>query len=267
MLTVSCLLLATILWDVTWVPPVGLWLKSWQDSSSFPIKMPFYTLVSHDWKKWVLFSPSFTHLAAQAQPQFHGWRVCSQWAWIWPQSWVHWRCQNNICTLVQYWWSWRSVPSLPESPAEAVSVYCPCTARAPKCLSLESPQLCWVWRETGWWHRSPSDGCPGCRCGGCPLSQPNRPSTVCLSVVCGEVAAESAQPMSLQRLRTEKQQRHRSQARKTRRWWRVMGWKEKKKKKEKKRGLHFMKKHDNKGKKQRINEEKGQQIMVCVSLP
>lgn len=32
---------------------------------------------------------SLTHLVTQAQQQFLGWRACSQWAWIWLQSWVH----------------------------------------------------------------------------------------------------------------------------------------------------------------------------------
>lgn len=60
--TAGCLI---ILWDVTWVPPIGL--KSVRTSSS-PPSLFISILTSPIGEK----EKCISHLAAQAQPQFHG---------------------------------------------------------------------------------------------------------------------------------------------------------------------------------------------------
>lgn len=143
----------------------------------------------------------FTHLAAQALSQFHEWRACLRRAWIWQQSWGHWRYRNNVWILVKYWWSWRSVLSHPESPVTAVSVYCLCRVHGWQCQNLGSPQLCWEWRETGWWRHFLLNGCPGYQSGGCPQTQPGLLNKACLSVVYDAEDAEFAQPRWTQKNR------------------------------------------------------------------
>lgn len=144
-----------------------------------------------------------THLSVQAALQFHEWRACSRWVWIWQQSWEHWRYQNSICILVQYWRSWRSVPSHPESPVTAGSVYCLCRVHGWQFQNLGSPQLCWEWRETSWWRRFLLNGCPGYRSGGCPQSLPGLLNKACLSVVYDAEHAKFAQPDGSRRLENE----------------------------------------------------------------
>lgn len=98
--TAGCLLLVITLWDMTRVPPIGLWSKT-----QFPLiyLLNFFLYLQTVWRKdeliclpvkqiWLILNctpystPLLTHLAAQ--PQFLGWRACSQSAWIWRQSWV-----------------------------------------------------------------------------------------------------------------------------------------------------------------------------------
>lgn len=60
--TAGCLI---ILWDVTWVPPIGL--KVCQNFLFSPQSIHFHTNKPY-WGK----EKCISHLAAQAQPQFHG---------------------------------------------------------------------------------------------------------------------------------------------------------------------------------------------------